>query len=120
MYGTILTVSIERSLNMLLCETLLVSISRDGSYNCVHGTHHIFNFKEHNSGNAAPFFFYFTNVETTSKDQLGEEYNAPIKRVALETVVEVEKSAAAFGEALDNTINNFHYTVDAGLKNMAS
>jgi hypothetical protein len=120
MYGTILTVSIERSLNMLLCETLLVSISRDGSYNCVHGTHHIFNFKQHNSDNAAPFFFYFTNVETTNKDKLGEEYIAPIKRVTLETVVEDENSDDVFGEALDNIINNFHHTVDAGLKNMAS
>jgi hypothetical protein len=43
-----------------------------------------------------------------------------IMRVPLATVVEEEKSADAFGEALDNTINNFHHALDAGLKKMAS
>jgi hypothetical protein len=47
MYGTIFTESIERSLNMLLCGTLLVLVSRHASYNYVHETHLTFNFKEH-------------------------------------------------------------------------
>jgi hypothetical protein len=44
---------------------------------CVHGTHLIFNFKERISENAAPFSFYFTNVETSSNDPHGEEYIEP-------------------------------------------
>jgi hypothetical protein len=39
---------------------------------------------------------------------------------SLSTVVEEEKSSDVFGEALDNNINKFHHTLDAGLKKMTS
>jgi hypothetical protein len=43
-----------------------------------------------------------------------------VMMIALETVVGEEKSYHVCGEALDNTINNFHHTLDAGLKKMTS
>jgi hypothetical protein len=43
-----------------------------------------------------------------------------VMTIALETVVEEEKTSDVFGEALDNKIKNFHHTHDAGLKKMTS
>jgi N12 class adenine-specific DNA methylase len=43
-----------------------------------------------------------------------------VMTIALGTVVEEEKSSEVFGEALDNKINKFHHTLDAGLKKMTS
>jgi hypothetical protein len=43
-----------------------------------------------------------------------------VMMVALETVVEEENSSDVFGEALENNINKFHHTIDAGLKKMTS
>jgi hypothetical protein len=43
-----------------------------------------------------------------------------VMMTALETVVEEEKSSYVFGEALENNINKFHHTIDAGLKKIAS
>jgi hypothetical protein len=38
-----------------------------------------------------------------------------VTRLALKTAEEEENSYDVFGEALDNTIDNFHHTLDAGL-----
>jgi hypothetical protein len=43
-----------------------------------------------------------------------------VMTTALETIVEEEKSSDVFGEALNNNINTFNHTLDAGLKNMTS
>jgi N12 class adenine-specific DNA methylase len=43
-----------------------------------------------------------------------------VTTIALGTVVEEEKSSEVFGEALDNKINKFHHTLDAGIKKMTS
>jgi hypothetical protein len=49
--------------------------------------------------------------------QLFNEF-VKVMTIALGTVVEEEKSLEVFGEALDNKINKFHHTLDAGLKKM--
>jgi N12 class adenine-specific DNA methylase len=43
-----------------------------------------------------------------------------IMMIALETVVKEKKSSDVFGEALENKINKFHHTLDAGLKKTTS
>jgi hypothetical protein len=51
--------------------------------------------------------------------QLFKEF-VKVMTIALGTVVEEEKSSEVLGEALDNKINKFKHTLDAGLKNMTS
>jgi hypothetical protein len=58
---------------------------------------------------------YYLFLHEVFTCQLFKEF-VKVMKIALGTVVEEEKISEVFGEALDNKINKFHHTLDAGQK----